>query len=59
MAGGGIMAHPDGPAGGVVALKQAWEAAVKGWSIEEAAQFYPEFAKSVAKFGKSLALITM
>lgn len=56
MAGGGIMAHPNGPAGGVVALKQAWEAAVKGWSIEEAARFYPEFAKSVAKFGKSLAL---
>jgi ribulose-bisphosphate carboxylase large chain len=59
MAGGGIMAHPDGPGGGVVALKQAWEAAVKGWSIEEAAKFYPEFAKSVAKFGKSLALISM
>jgi ribulose-bisphosphate carboxylase large chain len=59
MAGGGIMAHPDGPAGGVVALRQAWEAAVKGWSIEEAAQFYPEFAKSVVKFGKSLSLLVM
>ncbi len=59
MAGGGIMAHPDGPAGGVVALKQAWEAAVKGWSIEEAARVYPEFAKSVAKFGKSLTSVTV
>lgn len=56
MAGGGIMAHPNGPSAGVVALKQAWEAAVKGWSVEEAAQFYPEFAKSVEKFGKSLKL---
>ena len=51
MAGGGIMAHPDGPAGGVVALKQAWEAAVSGLSVEEAAQRYPEFANSVKKFG--------
>lgn len=59
MAGGGIMAHPDGPAGGVVALRQAWEAAVKGWSIEEAAQFYPEFAKSVVKFGKSLSILSL
>lgn len=56
MAGGGIMAHPSGPAAGVVALKQAWEAAVKGWGVEEAAQFYPEFGKSVEKFGKSLKL---
>lgn len=56
MAGGGIMAHPNGPSAGVVALKQAWEGAVKGWSVEEAAQFYPEFAKSVEKFGKSLKL---
>ncbi|MFN8349173.1 MAG: ribulose-bisphosphate carboxylase large subunit family protein [Spirosomataceae bacterium] len=58
MAGGGIMAHPNGPTGGVIALNQAWEAAVKGWSVEEAAQFYPEFAKSVAKFGKALTLIS-
>lgn len=51
MAGGGIMAHPKGPAGGVVALKQAWEAAVNGLSVEEAARQYPEFALSVEKFG--------
>ncbi len=51
MAGGGIMAHPDGPGGGVVALQQAWEAAVQGMSVEEAARKYPEFGKSVQKFG--------
>jgi len=50
MAGGGIMAHPDGPAGGVIALQQAWEAAVDGLSVEEAAKLYPEFSKSVKKF---------
>ncbi|HYH56180.1 MAG TPA: ribulose-bisphosphate carboxylase large subunit family protein [Anseongella sp.] len=51
LAGGGIMAHPDGPGGGVTALKQAWEAAVNGLSVEEAAREYPEFARSVEKFG--------
>jgi ribulose-bisphosphate carboxylase large chain len=51
LAGGGIMAHPDGPAGGVRALRQSWEAAVAGLSVAEAAQKYSEFAKSVAKFG--------
>jgi ribulose-bisphosphate carboxylase large chain len=29
-AGGGIMAHPGGPAAGVSALRAAWEAAVAG-----------------------------
>jgi ribulose-bisphosphate carboxylase large chain len=54
MAGGGIMAHPDGPAGGVTALKQAWQAAVDGLSVEEGAKIYPEFAKSVQKFGSKV-----
>jgi ribulose-bisphosphate carboxylase large chain len=51
MAGGGIMAHPDGPAAGVRALRTWWEAAVEGLTIEKATQKYPELAKSVAKFG--------
>ncbi|TCC99332.1 ribulose 1,5-bisphosphate carboxylase [Pedobacter hiemivivus] len=52
MAGGGIMAHPDGPAGGVVALQQAWQAAVDGLSVAEAASKYLEFGHSVSVFGK-------
>lgn len=52
MAGGGIMAHPAGPAGGVKALQQAWRAAVDGLSVEEAAKKYEEFGLSVQKFGK-------
>ena len=52
MAGGGIMAHPDGPAGGVIALQQAWQAAVDGLSVAEAAVKYPEFGHSVTVFGK-------
>jgi ribulose-bisphosphate carboxylase large chain len=52
MAGGGIMAHPGGAAAGVTALQQAWEGAVNGLTIEEAARQYPEFRQSVEKFGK-------
>ena len=51
MAGGGIMAHPMGPAAGVLALQQAWQAAVDGWTIEQAANEFPEFGASVLKFG--------
>ncbi|WPU91888.1 ribulose-bisphosphate carboxylase large subunit family protein [Mucilaginibacter sabulilitoris] len=51
MAGGGIMAHPDGPGGGVVALQQAWKGAVDGLSQDQAVQRYSEFANSVKKFG--------
>lgn len=51
MAGGGIMAHPSGPGAGVRALKQAWEGAVSGKTLEETAKKYKEFAESVQKFG--------
>ena len=50
MAGGGIMAHPMGPVAGVIALQQAWSAAVDGMSLEEASEKYTEFGKSVEKF---------
>ena len=52
MAGGGIMAHPDGPAAGVRSLRKWWEAAVEGLTMEQAAAKYPELKKSVEKFGK-------
>ena len=52
MAGGGIMAHPDGPAAGVRSLQKWWEAAVEGLTMEQAAAKYPELRKSVQKFGK-------
>jgi len=51
MAGGGIMAHPDGPAAGVRSLQKWWEAAVEGLTLEQAAAKYPELNKSVEKFG--------
>jgi len=51
MAGGGIMAHPGGPANGVRALQQAWEGAVNGLSLADAVKIYPQFAQSAKKFG--------
>jgi len=52
MAGGGILAHPMGPQAGVKALKQAWEAAMEGLTMEEAIAAFPEFAASAQKFSK-------
>jgi ribulose-bisphosphate carboxylase large chain len=50
MAGGGIMAHPDGPAAGVRSLRKWWEAAVEGLAMEQAVEKYPELRKSFEKF---------
>ena len=33
-AGGGVMGHPDGPGGGVAALRAAWDAAIAGIPME-------------------------
>jgi ribulose-bisphosphate carboxylase large chain len=52
MAGGGIMAHPDGPAAGVRSLRKWWAAAVEGLTLEQAAAKYLELKPSVEKFGK-------
>jgi ribulose-bisphosphate carboxylase large chain len=52
MAGGGIMAHPASPAGGVKALQQAWKGAVNGYTLEGTAKMNKEFGESVEKFGK-------
>jgi ribulose-bisphosphate carboxylase large chain len=38
LAGGGIAAHPDGPAAGVRSLRQAWDAAVAGTAPVDAAK---------------------
>jgi ribulose-bisphosphate carboxylase large chain len=50
-AGGGIMAHPGGPAAGVRALMLAWEAAVAGVPVEQAARDAPELAAALGAFG--------
>jgi ribulose-bisphosphate carboxylase large chain len=49
-AGGGIMAHPGGIAAGVAALRQAWEAAIAGVSVEDFARSHPELRQALEKF---------
>jgi ribulose-bisphosphate carboxylase large chain len=51
MAGGGIMAHPGGAPAGVRAIRQAWEAAVKGVTLEEYAKEHIELREQIKKFG--------
>ena len=52
VAGGGIMAHPGGPASGVVSMRQAWEAAVAGIDASQYAKTRPELRQALEKFGK-------
>jgi ribulose-bisphosphate carboxylase large chain len=47
-AGGGIVAHPDGPAAGVRSMREAWEAAVAGIPLEEHACKHRELARALA-----------
>ena len=51
VAGGGIMAHPLGPAAGVRAIQQAWEAAVQGIDLETHAAIHPELRETLRAFG--------
>ncbi|MBY6154538.1 ribulose-bisphosphate carboxylase large subunit family protein [Vannielia litorea] len=50
-AGGGIMAHPDGPAAGVASLREAWEAAVSGVAAEDYAATRPALKGALEAFG--------
>jgi ribulose 1,5-bisphosphate carboxylase large subunit-like protein len=47
----GIVGHPGGPAAGVRAITQAWEAAKQGISLETYAKSNRELAQSLEKFG--------
>lgn len=51
LCGGGVVSHPGGPAAGVRAVRQAWEAAVAGVPLELYAREHPELAQSLQKFG--------
>jgi ribulose-bisphosphate carboxylase large chain len=50
-AGGGIMAHPSGPDGGVASLRDAWAAAIEGVPLAEATRTSPALAAAVARYG--------
>ena len=51
LCGGGVVSHPGGPAAGVRAVRQAWEAAVAGIALDVYARDHRELAQSIAKFG--------
>ncbi|MFO1132881.1 MAG: 3-oxo-isoapionate-4-phosphate decarboxylase OiaX [Hyphomicrobiales bacterium] len=55
LCGGGIVSHPSGPAAGVRAVTQAWEAAVAGIALETYAKEHRELAESIAFFGDGKA----
>jgi ribulose-bisphosphate carboxylase large chain len=50
--GGGIMAHPGGIPAGVRSIRQAWEAALQGRTLEQAAREHTELRQAVEMFGK-------
>lgn len=49
-AGGGLMAHPAGPAAGVRAIRQAWEAAMAGIPLDRHAESHSELKQALDKY---------
>ncbi|QJD81962.1 ribulose-bisphosphate carboxylase large subunit family protein [Cohnella herbarum] len=52
LAGGGILAHPDGAAAGFESMKLGWEAAVNGIQLNEYAKKHPSLKRAIEKYGK-------
>jgi ribulose-bisphosphate carboxylase large chain len=51
LCGGGVVSHPGGPAAGVRAVRQAWEAAAGGIALADHAREHPELAAAIETFG--------
>jgi ribulose-bisphosphate carboxylase large chain len=54
LAGGGIIAHPDGPAAGVASLREGWEAAMQGIPLAEYARTHPALRQAIAMYSDRL-----
>ncbi|QKV18540.1 ribulose-bisphosphate carboxylase large subunit family protein [Oricola thermophila] len=54
-AGGGVMGHPRGIAGGVASLREAAEAASKGIPLEVHAETHPELAAALEAFASRMS----
>jgi ribulose-bisphosphate carboxylase large chain len=52
LAGPGIFSHPRGAAAGVLSIKQAWEATVRGFDLHDYARTHLELAEALDKFGE-------
>ena len=51
MCGGGILAHPNGPAAGIASLHEAYQALMAGQTIAEGAKTKTELAAAIDFFG--------
>ncbi|NWF97906.1 MAG: hypothetical protein HXY52_03080 [Nitrospirae bacterium] len=51
LAGSGIYSHPDGPFAGARSMRQAWDAVIKGVSLEEYSKEHIELRKALDFFG--------
>jgi 3-oxoisoapionate-4-phosphate decarboxylase len=58
LCGGGVVAHPAGPASGVLAVQHAWQTAVAGVSLEDYAMDHSELGQSLVKFGGAAVKVT-
>lgn len=50
LAGGGILAHPDGIKAGVKSMQLAWKDAVEGGSLNSSIKLYPEIKRAAETF---------
>lgn len=51
MCGGGILAHPNGPAAGVQSLRDAYETLMSGQTLAQGAKTQPQLAAAIDFFG--------
>lgn len=49
--GGGILAHPSGVAAGIRSVREAWNAAIAGVPLPDAAKAVPELQQALEMFG--------
>ena len=52
LAGGGIIGHPDGIQAGVASMREGWEAAVAGESLDAYALTHPALGRALSHFGR-------
>lgn len=50
-AGGGIVAHPNGMAAGVMAFREAWDAAIAGIPVDDHAKDHPALRAALKAYG--------
>lgn len=50
LCGGGLLAHPGGPAAGAASIRQGWEAALSGTPLEEYAASHPELRQAMETY---------